>query len=125
MWLLTAIQEVIGDHYLRQKSGSWMYEYIVSKRMKKLYKLCKVGAERFSLNSQYVPHFSETQGSGDVYYLKCQLIMHTFDQLVSETIFYTVLKELFIKSKSMGGPTFNLMLFRKLLKDKGMKNEQF
>lgn len=39
--------------------------------MKKFYTLVKQNAERFSLTSKYVPHFSELEIGEDLYYIKC------------------------------------------------------
>jgi len=85
--------------------------------MEKFYKSLKSGAERFSLCSKYVPHFSELQYGEDLYYLKCQLIMHIIESILGETHFFNVTRELFTKSK----PTVSLKLFKKVLKDIGIK----
>lgn len=85
--------------------------------MKKFYKLVKANAERYSLSSKYTPHFSELQYGSDLYLLKCQLVMHIVDQILGETHFFNVARDLFRKSK----PTLSLTLFKRLLRDKGIK----
>ena len=77
--------------------------------MEKFYNRLKSGAERFSLGSKYVPHFSELQYGEDLYYLKCQLIMHIIESILGETHFFNVTRELFTKSK----PAVSLKLFKR------------
>jgi hypothetical protein len=69
------------------------------------------------LASKYVPHFSELEIGEDLFYMKCQLIMHIIDQILGETHFFSVARELFKKAK----PCVNLMLFKRLLRDIGIK----
>lgn len=90
---------------------------MVSKRINKFCKLVKAHAERYSINSEHIPHFSELQYGSDLYFLKCQLIMHIVDQVLGETHFFNVSRELFRKSKQR----VNLALFKKLLRDIGFK----
>jgi hypothetical protein len=116
-WLVQSINERIGDHYLRLKCGPSFFRYQVAKRIKRFFKLVRANAERFSINSKFVPHFSELQYGEDLFFLKCQLIMHIIDQLLGETHFYNVARELFRKSKQL----INLTLFKKLLRDIGVK----
>ena len=49
--------------------------------------------------SKYVPHFSELEIGEDLFYMKCQLIMHIIDQILGETHFFSVARELFKKAK--------------------------
>ena len=116
-WLTTSIRERIGDLYKRNQCGSSFYRYSIAKRMKQFYRLVKANTERFSLSSKYVPHFSEMQYGEDIYLLKCQLVMHIVDQILGETHFFNVSRELFRKSK----PTLSLTLFKRLLRDIGIK----
>ena len=58
-WLMTAIREHIGNIYMRQRCGQSFYKYTIAKIMDKFYDAVKAGAERYSLTSQYVAHFSE------------------------------------------------------------------
>ena len=94
-----------------------MYRYHIAKITKKFYKKVKENADRFSLSSAYVPHFSEIQYGEDLYHWKCQLIMHIVEQQLVDPGFSAVVRDLFRKSK----PTMTLTLFKRLLKDKGMK----
>lgn len=70
-WLITSLRERIGDRYKRSKCGSSIYRYHILQTMEKFFNCLKSGAERFSLCSKYVPHFSELQYGEDLYYQKC------------------------------------------------------
>jgi len=85
--------------------------------MTKFFNLVKSNSERFSLSSNFIPHRSEMQFGEDTYLLKCQLVMHIIDQILGETHFYNISRELFRKSK----PTLSLALFKRLLRDIGIK----
>ena len=116
-WLVASLRERIGDRYKRLKCGQSLYRYHIMKTMDKFYAAVKAGAERFSLCSKYVPHFSELQYGEDLYYWKCQLIMHIIESILGETHFSKVTRELFTESR----PTMSLRHFKKLLKDIGIK----
>ena len=77
----------------------------------------QANAERFSLSSKYVPHFSELTYGEDLYLWKCQLVMHIIETILGETHFFNVIRELLNKSK----PTMSLHLFKRILKEFGIK----
>lgn len=116
-WLLTGLRERIGDRYKRKKTGQSMYRYQIMKTMRKFTEAVEQNSERFSLGSKYVPHFSELTYGEDLWFWKCQLIMHIVEQILGETHFFSVSRELLNKST----PTMSVMLFKKILKEFGIK----
>ena len=70
-WLIAGLRERIGDRNRRKHCGQAMYKYNVMKTMRKFVTAVQSNAERFSLSSKYVPHFSELTYGEDLYLWKC------------------------------------------------------
>ena len=107
-WLLCGMRERIGDRYRRKKTGVSMYKYQIMKTMRKYTDAVEQNSERFSLASKYLPHFSELTYGEDLWFQKCQLVMHIVEQVLQETHYINVSRVL-LKNAN---PTISVSMFK-------------